>query len=80
MNNLKRIGKKIIAFAAWTALGYALCMSLRQSAVAFRGNASWGGEIMLLGMPLYIVPIRAVIRDIRSGEFKKLLSEIEWEG
>lgn len=75
----RKIFKEVLAFIAWAILGWALCICLRQGAIAFRGNASWGGELLLLGLPLYVIPIRAVIRDIRSGEFKKLLDETEWE-
>lgn len=71
----KRIITAIVRYTVWAIIGWALVQALRPEAIAFRGNESYGGEVLLYGLPLYVAAFRVFKRDAKA--YTRTLKEQE---
>lgn len=60
-----RVFLAIIEYGIVTGIGFLLYKWLRLYATELRGSQLYGGEVMMLGMPIYWAAIKTVIMDIR---------------
>lgn len=55
--------KSVLWWARWTAAAVVLYLAARSHANAWRGYEAVGGELLILGLPMYIHSVLPTLRD-----------------
>lgn len=55
--------KMALWWVRWTAIAVALYLAARSHANAWRGYEAVGGELLILGLPIYIHGVLPTLRD-----------------
>lgn len=66
--------KRLLWWIKWTGIAVLLFPLARRSAGNWRGYEAIGGEILILGLPVYIHALRAVAKDWER-EIKEIWSK-----
>lgn len=67
MTKVTRIVITIIGYGIATGVGILLYTACRPYAVELRGSHLYGGEVMLLGMPIYWAAIKTIVADVKAA-------------
>lgn len=67
MKKVTRIIITIIGYGIATGVGILLYTACRPYAAELRSSQLYGGEVMMLGMPIYWAAIKTIIADVKAA-------------
>lgn len=62
---------KLVKWVSIALIGYMLYRIIRPYAIAIRGNTLYGGEVLMLGLPLYWAAVEVIIKDVRETQLER---------
>jgi apolipoprotein N-acyltransferase len=81
MTNQEKRRKRAIAFVAYAALfalGVLLFLWAHEYATRERGYIAYGGEVLFIGLPLFVWIVRTTAQDWRR-DLKEMREREKWE-